>query len=236
MPGFGGTPTLVGRTLGNDDFNSEKLTAFELGYRLQLNESSSIDLAAFHNRYSDVSSFEVTAFGDIINPNNPPATLSIPSTRAFSNKREVTSQGLEMVYDWHPAQHWKLQAAYAYIQLDDDTGTDSSDPLSRAFIEGATPENQLSLRLSHDFSPSLALDTWLYYIDELAQSAQSQASRVADYTSINVRLGWQARKNLELSLVGQNLGDERHGEFVGENLVTRSELERAAYLQLRMDF
>ena len=105
MPGFGGTPTLVGRTLGNDDFNSEKLTAFELGYRLQLNESSSIDLAAFHNRYSDVSSFEVTAFGDIINPNNPPATLSIPSTRAFSNKREVTSQGLEMVYDWHPAQH-----------------------------------------------------------------------------------------------------------------------------------
>jgi iron complex outermembrane receptor protein len=39
-----------------------------------------------------------------------------------------------------------------------------------------------------------------------------------------VRLGWKPSKQVELSLIGQNLLDKRHPEFGQPN--TRSELER----------
>ena len=53
--------------------------------------TTSIDLALFHNQYSDVSTFETVQF-----------VGSFPQEIEFDNKRDVTTQGLEVVFDWHP--------------------------------------------------------------------------------------------------------------------------------------
>jgi len=59
---------------------------------------------------------------------------------------------------------------------------------------------------------------------------------VPAYTSFNVRLAWTPAKNVELSLVGQNLFDDHHPEFVGENFLVPTEVERSWLAQLRWDF
>src|SRR5439155_26324828 len=50
--------------LGSDAFDSEKLLAYEVGYRSQLHPNVSVDLAAFYNDYDDLRSLEQ-------NPLNP---------------------------------------------------------------------------------------------------------------------------------------------------------------------
>ena len=148
------------------------------------------------------------------------------------------AEALEVVFDWHPLENWKLQTVYSYIDVEDELDSDSSnDQISNALIEGSTPEHQLSIRTSHDLSSSLSLNLWLYYVDQLNASAYSvDPSSVDSYSSFNFRLDWKPRQNIQLSLVGLNLNEDSHAEFIGEDYITITELERSAYLQLSLDF
>jgi len=49
------------------------------------------------------------------------------------------------------------------------------------------------------------------------------ADGIPSYFSLDVRLAWRARKNLEISVVGQNLLDNHHPEF-GTSPLVRSPL------------
>ena len=53
---------------------------------------------------------------------------------------------------------------------------------------------------------------------------------VPAYTAVDARLGWRARRDVELSLTLRNLLDERHPEF--GSAATRSEYERGLFLKL----
>jgi iron complex outermembrane receptor protein len=53
------------------------------------------------------------------------------------------------------------------------------------------------------------LDTALNYVDELPDLG------IEDYVRLDVRLGWHASEQVELSVVGQNLLEPNHQEFLG---------------------
>jgi iron complex outermembrane receptor protein len=57
---------------------------------------------------------------------------------------------------------------------------------------------------------------------------------VSEYTALDVRLGWHATEDLEISLAGFNLLDNRHPEF--GSFPTRSEIGRSVYLKLQWAF
>ena len=56
---------------------------------------------------------------------------------------------------------------------------------------------------------------------------------VDSYLELDLRLGWKPRPNLEISLVGQNLFDDHHPEFVTETRnqagVLATEVSRGVY-------
>ena len=52
---------------------------------------------------------------------------------------------------------------------------------------------------------------------------------VPAYTSMDLRYGWKARPNLEISLTAQNLFANNHVEF--GSLPTRSEIPTGVYLK-----
>jgi iron complex outermembrane recepter protein len=54
---------------------------------------------------------------------------------------------------------------------------------------------------------------------------------VPSYTALDLRLGWQLRSNVDLSIAGQNLLDGGHGEFT--NVATRTDFKRAVFLKLQ---
>jgi iron complex outermembrane receptor protein len=225
MPPYLPQPTVL-HSLGNEDFDSERLVAWELGYRMQPREDLSLDLAVFYNDYDDLQSFEA------VNPSLPVSDV------IFDNKLAADSHGLELVADWWPLDWWRLQGSYSYLRVSVSLSDDSRDPEdNNSLVEDSSPEHQFSLRSMMNLRDDLMLDMWLYRVGELKRTAYSRPDMsVLAYTSFNLRLAWMPTRNLELSLVGQNLFDDHHPEFVGENFITATEVERAWAVQLRWDY
>jgi len=68
----------------------------------------------------------------------------------------------------------------------------------------------------------------LRYVSQIANQA------VPAYGELDGRLGWQATKMLECSIVGQNLLHDHHAEFGAP--AARKEIERGAYVKLAWRF
>jgi iron complex outermembrane receptor protein len=93
------------------------------------------------------------------------------------------------------------------------------------------PDHQLSLRTA--FAPTAAteMDFWIRYVDELS------AQNVDGYVMLDARASWRPVAALEVSLVGRNLLESDHAEFLQEFSETEPvDVAREAYLELRWHF
>jgi iron complex outermembrane receptor protein len=79
------------------------------------------------------------------------------------------------------------------------------------------------LRSSWDLGEAVEFDLGLRHVGELARND------IPAYTSVDARLGWRLRPDLELSLSGQNL-DGSHAEY--GQLQYRTEVGRRFVLRL----
>jgi iron complex outermembrane receptor protein len=211
--------------LGSDDFQSEELLAYEIGYRVQPRANLSLDLALFYNDYDMLQSFES------VNALDPIADL------IFGNKLTADSYGMELSLDWRPIEWWRLQSNYSFLKMSTTPTRGSSDPDgNNSLDEHSYPKHQFSLRSMMDVGSNITLDVWLYYVHDLKKTSFSVDRQVPAYTSLNARIAWRPVQRLELSVVAQNLLDEHHLEFVGESLLSPTEVERSAYAQIRWDF
>jgi outer membrane receptor protein involved in Fe transport len=63
------------------------------------------------------------------------------------------------------------------------------------------------------------------------------ATDLDGYCMLDARLGWEATKNFEISLVGQNLSDKQHPEFSSDFIqFAKTEVERTFYLKATWHF
>ncbi|MEW8024963.1 MAG: TonB-dependent receptor [Candidatus Thiodiazotropha sp.] len=207
-------------TNGRDDVVSEELLAYEIGYRIKPKDNISFELAVFYNEYENLQSIA-----------NSPS----PTNLVFGNQLEANAYGLEWVIDWRPLEWWQLSANYSYLRID---GKPDESLLfnQNEVIEDASPNHQFTLRSSMDLRHRISLDFWLYYVDALETSSILTQLGVPEYTSFNAHLAWQANENLEVSVVGQNLLDDRHREYIGAQNLTQTEVERTIYAKVLWEF
>ncbi len=212
-------PPNVITAIGNSEYNSENLLAWELGYRAMPNSAVSLDLTFFLNSYDNLRSFENQAPDLTTLPNY----VKIPAIN--DNKMKAETWGFELAGDWQVAKSWRLQASYSYLQMDVHATKNSTDALSLNLMDGTSPEHQFSLRSSLDLPHDIEFDLWLRYTDELP------ARNTDDYLTLDLRLGWQPFPDLELALVGQNLLQSSHQEYDPEFQTPGSEVPRGIYGQ-----
>jgi len=186
---------------GGTNFDSEKLTAYELGYRIQPLEKLSISLATYYNFYDDLRSLDVIGPGQFILGNH--------------FKGEVW--GGELSVGYQVTGWWRLQGGYNYIHKNLWPTSGSATPSVR---EGDDPQNQFSAQSSMDLPAHFQFDIMARYVDTLPSPS------VPSYFTFDVRIARQF-KHLELSIVGQNLVDDHHPEF--GPLASRQEIERSVY-------
>jgi iron complex outermembrane receptor protein len=223
---FPGSPPAVTALFGDRGFESEELLAYELGYRVQPMDKLSLDVAAFYSDYSDLRTFEL---GEIFPEASPsPEHLVIPLR--VDNKMDGRTYGIELAAEWRVSDRWQLKAAYTYLQEQLRLDGDSQD-ISSEDGEGENPHNQLSLRSCMDLPRNVEFDLWARYVDNLP------SQDVGSYVTLDARLSWRPRYDLELSLVGQNLLDDHHPEFTPEIIDTSSsEVERSVYGKVTWQF
>ncbi len=228
---------------GSDNFESEDVNAFEVGYRQLWGDALSLDLVAFFNRYDSLRTIEPGVV--VCDPPNLTLVqcvlpLGAPAGDGFvvplrgDNKMEGESYGLEVAGIWSISDRWRMQFAYTFLQLDLDPDSDSLDP-DALLAEGQSPEHQVSLRISADLTADINGDIWLRYADELP--TLSAQLKIPSYTTMDARIGWRPRPGFELSLIGRNLlGDhaEFQRELVGSDLLPK--IQPSAHLQLDWSF
>jgi len=179
---------------GNHAFRSEKLMAYETGYRVHPCDKLSFDLATFYNVYTDLRSFKMG-----------PGFPFIPTTEV--NGMHGETYGLEAAATVELAPWWRLNPSYTLLKMELHKNSHSTDTTSAPLDEGENPQQQFSLHSGMDLPKNISLDATLRYVDSLP------SLQVDSYVTMDARIAWRPIKNLELALVGQNLFEARHAEF-----------------------
>ncbi|MCB1773420.1 MAG: TonB-dependent receptor [Gammaproteobacteria bacterium] len=214
---------VINRLIGNTAFESEEMTAYELGFRTQPATGLSVDVALFYNVYDNLRSFE-TVPGPPVPDGVPPTQLHIDSPIANSLFGET--YGLEIAADIQPADWWRLQAAYSYLKMNLHKRPGSLDTFSEA-EEGRTPEHQLSLHGAFDITERSEFDAWLYYADHLP------ATGIPSFVSLDLRFAHRLSRQLSVELVGRNLLDPHHIEVSADPLGSSPEqVDREFFVKL----
>jgi iron complex outermembrane receptor protein len=216
--------------LGNKNFKSEELMAYEIGYRTEPLPALSFDIAAYYNSYKKLR--VVTAGTGHLDASTSPATYVLPYY--LSNDMHGHSIGVELSADWKPCDWWRLQASYSYQNFAMFLDGTSTDQANKGAAEGGGPQHQFSIRSGLDLGSQVTLDTWLRGAGQLTGVNQKS---IPGYVTMDARLAWKPVKQLELSLVGQNLFTSHHAEFVPEYVFTiPSEIERSVYGKLTWNY
>lgn len=203
LPGF-----LVGGT-----FQSETLTAYELGYRATPLPRASFSISAFYNVYDDLRTVSLN-----------PATF-LPLT--FTNFGAGEAWGVEAWGSYDVNDRWRISAGLSTLEKDFPAPPTALDISGLASV-GDDPGYQVLLRSQSQISDRLELDVRLRAVDEL------QTTGTDSYVEADARLGWRLTDTLELSLTGQNLIEERRVETADPN--RRRAFGRSVFAALRVSY
>jgi len=216
----GPIPVLV-EVKGSSDHKSEELLAYELGYRAKPHPRFSLDIVAFYNIYQHLNSLPSTGAISI----EPSPMPHIDEVFVIGNGINAKTYGVELSSVWSVLDWWCLHAAYTFLEIN----THSND--NPSLQPDPSPRHQVSLRSQTDLTKDVEFDLWLRYVDSLP------SINIGAYVTLDTRLSWRPAKNLELSLVGQNLIHDRRLEFIPEIINTMpTGAERSFYGKITWNF
>jgi outer membrane receptor protein involved in Fe transport len=190
---------------------SETLLSYEAGYRKLVSTQFYVDIAAFHNKYNDLTSYGNASISIVTKPPPYAILISLP----FANGIMGSTDGAEIAPDWK-ATHWmELRASYSYVTLNlEDKPTQTKTGYVSSY-EGSSPHNEGTAQAMFSLPKGFEIDPTYRYVGALpAQAVQA-------YGTVDARLGWRFAKSTQFSLTGQNLLQPRHDEL-GPVLVKRS--------------
>jgi len=199
---FTAPPTFVLALDGNNNLESENLLAYELGYRTQITPKLFVDVATFYNRYDDLVSSEAMPAQFVAAP--VPHLLIVTQ---FQNQLSGEAYGVELAATYEALKSWKLKTGFTWFELDLFRDPLSVDTAQRA-RRGNSPQYQFNARSYINLPHDLEFDQAVNFVDRIPGLG------VDAYVRLDLRLGWKPARNWELSVVGQNLLETRHLEWM----------------------
>jgi iron complex outermembrane receptor protein len=204
---------------GGPQFTSEKVVAYQIGYRGQPTAQTSLSISSFYHVYDDLRSIEFT-----------PQTF-LPLVWGNGMKGEtygVEVWGSQQVNDW-----WRLSAGFNTLHENLRFKRGSSGSLGLAGFPGVAqagsdPRHQASLRSSMNLMENVTFDADLRHVGARPDPVTPQ------YYELNARLAWTPTKPLDISLTGFNLLHARHIEYFGSP--TSAEMMRSVFVEARWRF
>jgi iron complex outermembrane receptor protein len=187
---------------GNRLFTTEKLTAFELGTRLQPSAALSLSITGFYHRYDDLRSVELT--------NGPATVLNL----TWANNLEGHTYGAEAWADWRVAPWWTLSGG-ATVLWRHFTFEPGASGLVGTDQNGNDPPYTIKLRSSVNPLANVTFDA------EFRAYGPLHSSAVKAYQELDARLAWLMTPRMALSVSGTSLLHDRHQEYPGGDFIPR---------------
>ncbi|NPA94524.1 MAG: TonB-dependent receptor [Thermodesulfobacteria bacterium] len=208
---------------GSDDYKSEKVWSYEMGYRWRSGKNLTVDVTGFANFYTDLFSGTVgTPFehhGYEITPIDP------------GNHGEGNTYGVELTSNVKPFKWWRVELSYSYLDCNFWVKSKYRNNTELTVHYMASPHHKVSVRSYMDLTSSMELDVWLRYTSSLSRLD------IPAYTGLDIRFGYHPSKQLEFSIDGKDLLDPYHPEFRDEFLhVVDTEVPRSVNAKITWHF
>ncbi len=194
---------------GNPNFEPEKLTAYEAGYRGEFLPDVSVSVSLFDDVYDDLKSIE---FG--------------PPFLQWGNMMKGNIYGVQAWASYDVNTWWRLSAG-ATAQREDFRFKPGASGLLGVAQAGDDPKYQASLHSSMRLSDAVSLQTDWRYVSALPDP------KVPGYVELNASLDWKISDSVRLSLSGFNLLHAKHLEFTAP---PSDEVERSFYIETEWRF
>lgn len=226
----GNLPIMLKGT-GDKGIDAENSTTYQLGWRGVFHNDLTADATVFYANYNDLISTKA-AGAIVINKN-----LGIPAVIVpwlADNMLYAQSYGAELSLNWQTFDWWRNYLSYSFFNLNAQPYVGST-PI---FYDGnkyekSSPQHQISLRTNFNVTKDIDFDVWWRYTDAIVTNKRP----INDYLNTDVRVAWRPVKNLELSLIGQNLIQTQHIEYQGDFLQPQpTYISRGVYAKFNWQF
>jgi iron complex outermembrane recepter protein len=216
------TPTLVVQVIGNDQFKSEDVLGYELGYRGTANAHLYFEVSGFWNQYSRLQSFGPK----VISQSSGTTYLTIQYTNQISG----SASGFEFAPQVAIGSAWRLNLAYSFLNSDFQAAGPTSNISSTGSVstyDGSSPKHQVVLQSMVDLPWKLQFDQTYRLISALP------AQKVPAYQTADLHISRPLGSNFQIEAVGQNLFQPHHYEWgTGDPTQPLVSIYRAGYIRL----
>ena len=172
-------------------FQSEKLTALEVGYRGQPVANATLSIVGFYNRYDDLRSTKIT----------PVTVLPVQLANGIRGENwGLEAWGAIQITSWA-----RLSAGVTVLDGDFRLKRDETD-LENFISLGNDPNYYGQVGGRIDVTPAVGLDF------QVRHYGSRPNPRVPAYTDADARLGWRVAPSIELYLSGTNVFHDRRSE------------------------
>ncbi len=186
---------------GNPHLHSERVKAYELGYRFQPNAQLSLDISLYYNDYSELIVL-LTSGVQVL----PSQTIITQQFRNANPALGGTAQthGFEVGSSWRVFRRWTLSPTVTEMR-------GSSNATS------GVPKHLFGIQSRIDLVRSLRFDCGLYHYNALPPALGPPAiPGVPTFNRIDLGLLWRPRSQWTMGVWGRNLQSDRHTEFVND--------------------
>ena len=218
------------------DFEPEKLDAFEIGLRYQINSKMSVRANAYHYAYRD-------AIGGVLESSQPVLTVQNPYIRTeyrITNTGDGTADGFELSTDLQLSERTKLVASFAAMVDDFDPIVSSDDIQEQVYINR-------SVDIISNSNPDLITSAW--WVQKWSDAFRTDLGLrfTSGYENLygsrsplwqaDLKASWKPNEHFRISLVGRNLLKEYTSEApLRDMLSIPTEQPREWYLEVRYQF
>jgi iron complex outermembrane receptor protein len=202
-----------------------------MGFRTRPVDRASLDIAAYYNDYDDLATFSGNTFGDPDDfdfDDGDPTTVDI--VVLLDNERNASSYGIEATLD---------------LEITDTLNGQFNATWQKLSMSGiknpGIPEWKANTRWEWRPIPQLSFVPTIYYVsDYQIGSTFNQNVEIADiddYVRVDLALHYQHDERWPtISLVGQNVTDRSHLEFVEELVRPETDVTRQWYVRVEKEF
>lgn len=186
---------------------SERLNASQFGLRSQWAPALSTDAVVFSHKYVRLGIANIsgaTVVPHMVGPFVDYLNVYIP----YVNLGEVTLNGAEFSLDWRPAPHWYLRLAHTWQDV-----AKAEAPVAETVA--VIPGQITSLHASWAPTSLVDVNLWLRHTGARPGNLLPYVAPRHAFAGLDLSFSWRPQKNLEFSLIGQNLNDGACDAYAG---------------------
>ena len=208
---------------GNEDYKSEVIISYEVGYRFTPAKKWSFDSTIFYNDYDQLRNAPAGATDFSTFPNY------ISQYLTFSNDLDGYNYGFELSSQWAATDTIQFKVNYSFTQ--NEFGASQSQNTD-------APEHMISTMMDWSISDNVDFNLVWRVIDEayVLNINDLSTKEIDSYSGVDLGLHWKVKPDVMLSAFGKNLLHPANLEFEGESYQLPYRVGPSYYIKATLTF